>query len=165
MKKSGLLIVGVLFMVVCLFLGYTAITHELFDSAEKRGLFGDTYGGLNALFSGLAFSGMVIAIILQKNELTLQREELALARNEFKRMAESQELAQKISLLVERINATKMLIEYGKESLKGYHESHDGSSAEQMQMMITMQATKMGSLTSELEKLSGVVDKKFENRD
>lgn len=43
---------------------------------ETTGQFGDTFGVANALFSGLAFCGVIIAIILQKRELKLQREEL-----------------------------------------------------------------------------------------
>ncbi len=35
------------------------------------------FGGLNALFTGLAFAGAIYAIILQQRELTLTRDELA----------------------------------------------------------------------------------------
>src|SRR5690606_12601089 len=48
----------------------------LFDNAE-RGTFGDMFGGLNALFSGFAFVGVIVAILMQSSELKLQREELA----------------------------------------------------------------------------------------
>ena len=47
---------------------------------EKQGQFGDQFGAVNALFSGLAFAGLIFTIILQKKELALQREELTLAR-------------------------------------------------------------------------------------
>lgn len=43
---------------------------------DNRGTFGDTFGGINALFSGLALGGIVTAIFMQKSELALQREEL-----------------------------------------------------------------------------------------
>ena len=33
---------------------------------EERGEFGDSFGVVNALFSGLAFAGVIWAIILQK---------------------------------------------------------------------------------------------------
>ncbi|GAA5445405.1 hypothetical protein Misp06_03608 [Microbulbifer sp. NBRC 101763] len=42
------------------------------------------FGAVNALFSGLAFAGLIYTIILQKNELGLQREELRLTRDEIK---------------------------------------------------------------------------------
>jgi hypothetical protein len=44
---------------------------------KNRGVFGDTFGAVNALFSGLAFAGLFYAILLQRAELEAQREELA----------------------------------------------------------------------------------------
>jgi Putative phage abortive infection protein len=46
------------------------------------GPIGDMFGVVNALFSGLAFSGLIFAIFLQREELRLQREELKLQRLE-----------------------------------------------------------------------------------
>ena len=47
-----------------------------------KGVFGDSFGALNALFAGLAFAGVIYAILLQQKELKLQREELELQREE-----------------------------------------------------------------------------------
>jgi len=58
---------------------------------QDSGLAGDSYGALNALFSGLAFAGVIYAILLQRTELQLQRDELALTRRELARTAEAQE--------------------------------------------------------------------------
>ena len=55
----------------------------------ERGTFGDMFGGLNALFSGLAFAGIILTILLQRNELKLQREELKDTRAEFKTQNET----------------------------------------------------------------------------
>ena len=63
-----------------------ALTFLLFfitDSSE-RGQFGDMFGAVNALFSGLAFAGLIITLILQKTELGLQRDELEQTRAELK---------------------------------------------------------------------------------
>ena len=46
----------------------------------KRGQFGDSFGAISALFAGLAFAGVIWAILLQQRELGLQREELGLQR-------------------------------------------------------------------------------------
>ena len=46
---------------------------------------------LNALFSGLAFLGVIYAILLQKSELALQRKELELTRNEVRGQKEQLE--------------------------------------------------------------------------
>jgi hypothetical protein len=42
---------------------------------QTRGLFGDMFGAVNALFSGLAFAGIIYAIVLQRKELSLQWQE------------------------------------------------------------------------------------------
>jgi hypothetical protein len=55
-----------------------------------RGQFGDLFGGANALFTGLAFAGVIYTILLQSNELELQREELRLNREELHRSADAQ---------------------------------------------------------------------------
>lgn len=68
-------------------------------SIEQRALVGDSFGILNALFSGLSLTGVIIAILLQSRELSLQRSELALTRDELKRSAEANEKS--ASLLVE----------------------------------------------------------------
>lgn len=46
---------------------------------------------LNALFSGLAFWGVIYAILLQRSELALQRKELELTRNEVRGQKEQLE--------------------------------------------------------------------------
>lgn len=53
-----------------------------FKDMADRGTFGDMFGAINALFSGLAFAGVIYAIFLQRNELSLQRTELELTRKE-----------------------------------------------------------------------------------
>ena len=49
---------------------------ELIGSDFTANSLGDSFGMANALFSALAFVGVVIAIILQMNELNLQRKEM-----------------------------------------------------------------------------------------
>ncbi|MDO3665040.1 hypothetical protein [Acinetobacter higginsii] len=55
--------------------GYQAV-------GEKYGTFGDTYGSLNTLFSGLAFAILIITMFIQRQELKEQRIELQLQRKE-----------------------------------------------------------------------------------
>jgi hypothetical protein len=59
-----------------------------------QGQFGDQFGAVNSLFSGLAFAGLVYAILLQRGELRLQRRELEQTRRELTRAAEAQDRAQ-----------------------------------------------------------------------
>lgn len=60
--------------------GYV-VWHQ-FPKMSDRGTFGDMFGSINSLFSGLAFAGLIIAILLQHKELQLQRDELSLTRGE-----------------------------------------------------------------------------------
>ncbi|WP_138223243.1 hypothetical protein [Nibricoccus aquaticus] len=62
----------------------------LFDNPTERGTFGDMFGMANALFSGLALAGVVCAILLQREELSLQRRELELTRDELRKTSEAQ---------------------------------------------------------------------------
>ena len=54
----------------------------LFWDTNCRGTFGDMFGAVNALFSGLAFAGLIITLIMQHEELGLQRKELAQTNEE-----------------------------------------------------------------------------------
>jgi hypothetical protein len=58
-----------------------AVNHY-FDDWAKSGTFGDTFGALNAVFSGIAIAGLIVTILLQRKELAHQRVELALQRTE-----------------------------------------------------------------------------------
>jgi len=51
---------------------------------------GDAFGIVNALFSALAFVGVIVAILMQRRELQLQRRDLALTQKELKRSADAQ---------------------------------------------------------------------------
>ncbi len=63
--------------------------------------YNDSDNAINTLFSGLAFVGMLITLIMQKQELELQRQELKETRNEMKsqtKQFETQNLTLKIQL-------------------------------------------------------------------
>jgi hypothetical protein len=87
MKKIPLTV----FTFVSVFAIYLFVVWCFFPDMQSRAQFGDLFGGLNALFSGLAFGGVIYAILLQRKDLELQREELKLTRKELKRTAEAQE--------------------------------------------------------------------------
>ncbi len=56
--------------------------NKFIDEPINQGTFGDMFGAVNALFSGLAFAGLIVTLLYQKEELKLQREELKETRNE-----------------------------------------------------------------------------------
>lgn len=51
-------------------------------NASYRGTFGDMFGAVNALFSGLAFAGLIYTIAVQRQELALQRDALKMQTEE-----------------------------------------------------------------------------------
>lgn len=44
-------------------------------NVEDRGFFGDKFGSINALFSGLAFAGVIATLWMQKEDLKIQQKE------------------------------------------------------------------------------------------
>ena len=75
-----------------------------FPGWQERGQFGDLFGSVNALFSGLAFAGLIYAILLQRQELSLQRAELKLQREEM--AASRAELAAQVAVQKSLVLAT-----------------------------------------------------------
>ncbi len=75
------------------------------SDATTRGLFGDSFGAVNALVSAFAFAGMIVAFILQRYELRLQRKELQLTRDEMNKQT-IQFTKQNKTLLRERFEST-----------------------------------------------------------
>jgi hypothetical protein len=97
-------------LVLLVQLGYIDFMEDLSPSISERGQFGDMFGGLTALFSGLAFSATASMLFLQYKELRLQREELALSRSIQKASAQSQsELVDK-QLLTAKIQGLSSLV-------------------------------------------------------
>jgi Putative phage abortive infection protein len=72
----------IVFGVSALWLGSPFLIERIVVNWEfqKLGVFGDSFGAVNALFSGLAFTGLFYAILLQRKELELQRRELQSTR-------------------------------------------------------------------------------------
>ena len=81
-------LVIIIILIVVLWAGGLIFAVSFFNDWEQRGQFGDLFGSVNSLFSGLAFAGLIYTIFLQHRELALQREELKLQREE---MAKSRE--------------------------------------------------------------------------
>lgn len=65
-------------------LSWVIITKCISEPSE-RGQFGDQFGAVNALFSGLAFAGLIITILQQRKDLYYQRKELEQTNQEMAR--------------------------------------------------------------------------------
>ena len=91
----------------------------------KRGTFGDMFGSVNALFSGIALAGIIFTIYLQKEELRLQRLELKETRKELKRSAEAQEKSEEA--LTKQVESMKVSSELtALNSLLNYYSELQG---------------------------------------
>lgn len=86
---KSLILIAVIVFIVVIGLWLITLFTLLGKSETARGTFGDMFGGVNALFSGLAFGGIIITILLQRKELSLQRAELVESRAELKRAADA----------------------------------------------------------------------------
>ncbi|EGR3133956.1 hypothetical protein NDJ15_07570 [Vibrio parahaemolyticus] len=108
---------------------------------DARNSFGGMFGVVNTLFSGLAFCGVIYAIVLQSKELELQRQELKLTRDELSnhrgelsRAAKAQTEQAQLMHHAAKINATSTRLEIAttmyinnRNIPKGYsmNESHN----------------------------------------
>lgn len=113
------LLAKMIFLVVVIWILSTLLILFGLDNWADRGTFGDLFGAVNALFSGLAFAGLIYTIVLQKQDLELQRNEIALNRKELKKTAKAQENSEKALIeqvdqmkVASKLNALKTLIDY-----------------------------------------------------
>ena len=130
----------VLTIVACLVLGSWAATpfvvERLFpNEATRQGTFGDLYGSINSLFSGLALLGVIAAIMLQQKELSLSTRELKNSARALQKQVELSADASRLQVLPELIRAQKSRIEtivgdnfaefeFSEKALKGKIENN-----------------------------------------
>lgn len=95
------------------------------NSPTERGTFGDSFGAINALFSGFAFAGIIYTILLQRKELSLQRIELRETRKELRRSADAQEKSEKALIkqienmkIAAKVSALNTLLSHYNEEVK-----------------------------------------------
>ncbi len=62
--------------------------------ATKQGQFGDMFGAVNALFTALAFAGLIYTVLLQRDQLTLQQKEIFESGETQRKLVEKQIAAQ-----------------------------------------------------------------------
>lgn len=111
-RNLGWLLIGGVFFAVIIYAGiliYLAWPIAEF-SISNSGVFGDSFGMLTSLFSGLAFAGLIITIVMQRDELSLQRQELHLTREELSGQRQEMQ-SQNETLKIQRFENTffKML--------------------------------------------------------
>lgn len=93
--------------------------YYLIPNWGDRGTLGDMFGAVNALYSGLAFAGLLFTIVLQRQEIKMNRHEIELNRKELKKSTAAQTHSQKAlqeqaiqTHLTAKINAMSTVINY-----------------------------------------------------
>lgn len=104
-RKDKLIWVGTSLVIIGLWFLYPFIISSIYLDVEEQGLFGDMFGALNALFSGLAFLGLIYAILLQKEDLQNQIAEMASQRVEMEKTSNA--VAMQAQLMLEQIELQK----------------------------------------------------------
>lgn len=94
------------------------------DILNNRGLFGDSWGGVNALVSALAFAGVIVTLYLQNRDLNLQREEMRLQREEFARENETFKYQRFENLYYNMLNLQQKIVEGLRYEYEKSHSSH-----------------------------------------
>jgi len=116
-NRNLLALMVVAIIIVWLISGF--MTLFFIDNWQDRGTFGDMFGAVNALFSGLAFAGLIYAVVLQKQDLELQKTEIKLNRAELSKSSKAQVASQKALIeqveqmrIAARLNALNTIINY-----------------------------------------------------
>lgn len=124
-SKYHIAIISILslsFVIVCWLSTYLCFKNV---ADNHRASFGGMFGGIESLFSGLAFCGIIITILLQSSELKMQRHEIKENRKELERTTKVQE-KQSISLnrqaenlkISAKLSALNTLVNYYTEKAK-----------------------------------------------
>lgn len=98
LMKTAVAIAALITAVIALQVASAVAIYSFLPDWGTRGQFGDLFGAVSALFSGLAFAVLIYTVHLQGKELQLQRVELSLTRTELARSAQAQEKSERALL-------------------------------------------------------------------
>lgn len=91
-----------------------------YRSTNEFNAFGDAFGALNTLFSGLAFAALVVALLMQRQELANQLEELRESRKALHASAEANaRMAEAAVLQIENAGRPRLVFYLLKEHKSG----------------------------------------------
>lgn len=100
--RVAIVLFVVLFLYVCYVVGLLWNTPLVsVPSQVREGVFGDSFGTLNALFSGLAFSGVLITLLFQRKDLSETRSQIARQQIEsqfYSMLTQQQEIVRNLDL-------------------------------------------------------------------
>lgn len=142
---------------IVLFLVISGILINQF--VKDRGTYGDMFGMTNALFSGLAFAGIIVTILMQRKELQLQRLDLELTREELKKSTKAQENISKLNALSAKLVGYNNLMEhYQKIYDKTFDSQFPKSNAKRLTEIYKYRDL-CGATLDEINKLQDEIEK------
>ena len=109
-ERYTFLIMTIVIVLIVMSLSVLGV-YTAFDTWDKRGQFGDMFGAMNAIFSGLAFAAIIYTIQLQRKELSLQRLELELTRDELQKTADATERNAKMQVYNNLVQAYTTILD------------------------------------------------------
>ncbi|MFK5920903.1 MAG: hypothetical protein QM496_01885 [Verrucomicrobiota bacterium] len=129
------MIAGYLALMVGLWFVLTGIIWCLSGDMNQAAAIGDSFGAVNALFSGIALVGVAVAVILQSTELRDSRIAQQKSAKELERQNEVQEIANKLkvyelelTIMSSRIDEANAEVMWHKEFIDKYNfEQANGS--------------------------------------
>lgn len=93
--------IRLILIAVFLWVASWVLLMNLAPNFETRGQFGDMFGAVNSLFSGLALAGVVYTVLLQQEEIKRQRIEEH--RNEVARQQQLELITKQLSAMEEQL--------------------------------------------------------------
>lgn len=99
------------------------IPFSVIPDAIREGVFGDSFGTLNALFSGLAFSGVLLTLLFQRKDLSETRSQIASQQTEsqfYNLLGHQQEVVKNFDL---QNKTTDEVVSRGRDCFRTWSES------------------------------------------
>lgn len=135
-----LVCVGISFLGIWLSYLYVSKPLVVTDLMTARGVFGDSWGGVNAIISAFAFAGVIVTLFLQNRDLNLQRKEMARQREEFEKENETLKYQRfentffnMLSQFQEVVNNLKVIKgEYSGEGRSCFEKTYEKNEAEEI---------------------------------
>lgn len=132
-----------------------------FENASDRGTFGDSFGALTSLFTGLAFVGLIITLRQQKQQIEMQREDLKLQRVDAERTREELE-GQKEQMALQNQSLKQQMFEQTFFNLLGLFNRYiEGLAAKEEDPEITPATGRTFLLDIKLQLQAGFVSETY----
>ncbi|WP_338706512.1 hypothetical protein [Paenibacillus amylolyticus] len=134
MKKRYILLIVVL--IISMWAASWYYIPLIYSNEElEAGTFGDMFGAVNALFSGLAFAGLIYTIAVQRQELRAQSKSIEMQTNEMNLQVKA------IQMQTEELSLQRDAIQMQTEELKMQREetARSADQLEKQQRLLNLQ--------------------------